>query len=542
MTKIERIIYNLLMGIDENIPINSHKKEYEIPGIPGRKAGTVIGKELIRMEGICKYFPGVKALDHVSLKVHEGEVHALLGENGAGKSTLIKILNGVYAPTSGEIYVKGSKVDIHNVSDAQKLHIGIIFQEFNLCPDISVAENIYIGRQKKNRFGLIDKKGVLSDTQVLLDRLGLTYIKPADIVRTLSTSQMQMVEIAKAMSFDSEVIVFDEPTASLTETEIQTLFRIIRDLCAQGKGIIYISHRMEELKEIADTVTVLRDGQKIGDSFRFRDKTMDELIRMMVGRELKDKYPVYQRKIGEVMFRVSHVKTHKLNVEHLEVRRGEIVGIAGLVGAGRTELARAIFGADKADSIEIELEGSVIENKTPSQSVMNGIAYLTEDRKYEGLALRMDIEKNLNMTAWDKWSRYGIVSEKKERQNAEKQVDDMRIKISSLRQRCNELSGGNQQKVVIGKWLSIESKILIFDEPTRGIDVGVKYEIYKLMNELSDRGVGIIMISSELPEILGMSDRIYTMCGGRINGELPGKGTTQEDILTYIAGLAQKTL
>lgn len=496
-------------------------------------------KELIRMEKICKYFPGVKALDGVSLTVNAGEVHALLGENGAGKSTLIKILNGVYTPTSGEIFVKGEKVDIHSVSEAQKLHIGIIFQEFNLCPDLNVAENIFIGRQKKNRLGLIDKKGVLEDTQALLDKLNLNQIRPTDLVRTLSTSQMQMVEIAKAMSFESDVIVFDEPTAALTESEIKILFTIIRDLCSKGKGIIYISHRMEELKEIADTVTVLRDGQKIGESFRFQEKSMDELISMMVGRELKDKYPIYKRKIGEVMFRVNNVKSHKLDIKHIEVRRGEIVGIAGLVGAGRTELARAIFGADKVESIELELEGKKIVNKTPCQAVEHGIAYLTEDRKYEGLALRMDIEKNINMTAWDKWSRYGFVSSKKAFENARKQSKDMRIKASSLHQRCNDLSGGNQQKVVIGKWLSIDSKILIFDEPTRGIDVGVKYEIYKLMNELSDRGVGIIMISSELPEILGMSDRIYTMCEGKINGELPGEGTTQEDILTHIAGLLQ---
>ena len=500
----------------------------------------MMGEELIRMESICKHFPGVKALDNVSLTVHAGEVHALLGENGAGKSTLIKILNGVHTPTAGEIYVKGKTADIHNVSDAQKLNIGIIFQEFNLCPDLSVAENIYIGRQKKNRFGLISPRQVNRDAQDLLNELGLKQIKATDIVRTLSTSQMQMVEIAKAMSFDSDVIVFDEPTASLTEAEIKVLFGIIRDLCGRGKGIIYISHRMEELKEIANTVTILRDGQKIGESFAFQEKTLDEIIRMMVGRELKDKYPTYQRKIGEVMLRVDDVKSAKLNVKHLEVRRGEIVGIAGLVGAGRTELARAIFGADKVESISIELEGKKVVNHKPGDAIANGIAYLTEDRKREGLALRMDIEKNVNMTAWDYFSKHSFVDDRAVRANTEKQIRDMQIKTPSVHQVCNNLSGGNQQKVVIGKWLSIHSKVLIFDEPTRGIDVGVKYEIYKLMNQLSDQGVGIIMISSELPEILGMSDRIYTMCGGAINGELPGKGTTQEDILAYIAGLVKE--
>ena len=494
-------------------------------------------RELIRMEGICKYFPGVKALENVDLTVHEGEVHALLGENGAGKSTLIKILNGVYAPDAGSIYVKGEKKEFHSVSDAQACGIGIVFQEFNLCTDISVAENVFIGRLQKNRFGMIQHRAIQRETQRILDEVGLHSIKPTDIVRRMSAAQMQMVEIAKAISANSDVIVFDEPTASLTESETKILFGIIRKLCSQGKGIIYISHRMEELKEIADTVTILRDGQKIGESFRFADKTLDELIQMMVGRELKDKYPVYQRKIGDVLLSVDNVKNEKLNVDHIEVRRGEIVGLSGLMGAGRTELARAIFGADPTQSIEITLDGKKIVNHSPSDSIAHGITYLTEDRKREGLALRMNCEQNINMSSWDVFSRYGFVNRRKAVKNAETQRERFQIKTPSLRQVVNNLSGGNQQKVVLAKGLSRETKVVIFDEPTRGIDVGVKYEIYKIMNQLSDEGVGIIMISSELPEILGMSDRIYTMHEGRVNGEIAREEASQEALLKYIAGL-----
>ena len=494
-------------------------------------------QELIRMEGICKYFPGVKALENVDITVHAGEVHALLGENGAGKSTLIKILNGVHKPDAGSIYVKGEKKEFNCVNDAQACGIGIVFQEFNLCPDISVAENVYIGRLKRNKLGLVDHRAIQRDTQKILDEVGLHSIKPTDIVRRMSAAQMQMVEIAKAISVNSEVIVFDEPTASLTESETQILFGIIRKLCSQGKGIIYISHRMEELKEIADTVTILRDGQKIGESFRFADKSLDELIQMMVGRELKDKYPVYERKIGDVLLSVDHVKNKKLNVDHIEVRRGEIVGFAGLMGAGRTELARAIFGADPTETIEITLDGKKIVNRNPSEAITNGITYLTEDRKREGLALRMNCEQNINMSSWDLFSRHGLVSRRKATANAEKQRDLLQIKTPSLRQVVNNLSGGNQQKVVLAKGLSRDTKIVIFDEPTRGIDVGVKYEIYKIMNQLSDAGVGIIMISSELPEILGMSDRIYTMHGGEVNGEVSREDATQEVLLKYIADL-----
>ncbi|MCD2491641.1 sugar ABC transporter ATP-binding protein [Lacrimispora sp. NSJ-141] len=492
--------------------------------------------EILRMEGISKSFPGVKALDNVNIVVNSGEVHALLGENGAGKSTLMKILNGVYTPDEGKIFVKGKEVSIHNIKEAQELGISIIFQEFNLCPDLTVADNVYIGRHK-NRFGFVDAKYVEKETQKILDRFKLNMIKPGDVVMTMSVAQMQMVEICKAMSFDSEVVVFDEPTAALAESEIEQLFMVIKQLQKEGKGIIYISHRMEELSKIADRVTVLRDGQQVGDSFDFASVTLDELINRMVGRTMDDKYPKHERTIGEVFFEANHIRNKKVNVKHIDVRKGEILGIAGLMGAGRTETARAIFGADPVSSIEVKINGRKVGVGSPGQAIKNGIAYLTEDRKNEGLALRLDCEKNINMASMKKISKYGFVINKTAEENAKHYVDALAVKTPKLGQLAQFLSGGNQQKLVLAKWLSRQVDLLIFDEPTRGIDVGAKFEIYKLMNELSDQGVGIIMISSELPELLGMSDRIALMHEGSIVGEVEAKKTTQEEIMAYITGL-----
>ncbi len=492
--------------------------------------------EILRMEGISKSFPGVKALDNVNIVVNAGEVHALLGENGAGKSTLMKILNGVYTPDEGKIFVKGKEVSIHNIREAQELGISIIFQEFNLCPDLSVADNVYIGRHK-NRFGFVDAKYVEKQTQKILDRFQLNMIRPSDIVMGMSVAQMQMVEICKAMSFDSDIVVFDEPTAALAEAEIEQLFSVIKQLQQEGKGIIYISHRMEELSRIADRVTVLRDGQQVGKSFDFGSVTLDELINRMVGRTMEDKYPKHERKIGEVFFEADKIRNKKVKVSHLDVRRGEILGVAGLMGAGRTEMARAIFGADPVSSMELKMNGKKIHVANPGQAIKNGIAYLTEDRKNEGLALRLDCEKNINMASMKKISRFGFVSARAAVKNADHFVDILSVKTPRLGQAAQFLSGGNQQKLVLAKWLSRQVELLIFDEPTRGIDVGAKYEIYKLMNELSDQGVGIVMISSELPELLGMSDRIILMHEGSIAGEVKTSETSQEEIMEYITGL-----
>lgn len=495
-------------------------------------------EELLRMEGICKSFPGVKALDGVNIRVGAGEVHALLGENGAGKSTLMKVLNGVegYIPDEGRIFVNGKEVVISSINVAQKLGIGIIFQELNLCPDLNVADNVFIGRQR-HRLGFVESKHVINETQKILDRFNLDMIKPGDVVRRMSVAQMQMVEICKALSRNSNILVFDEPTASLAETEIEKLFEIIHELKAQGKGIIYISHRMEELSKIADRVTVLRDGAQIGESFDFNSVSLDEIINRMVGRPLKNKYPQHERKAGDVFFEVDNLRNDKCNIEHLYLRKGEILGVAGLMGAGRTEMARGIVGADPVKSISVKLDGKPVRMKSPEHAMMNGIAYLTEDRKHEGLALGMDCEKNINMSSMKKISKWGFISNHLADQNAWDYVRALSIRTPKLGQLARLLSGGNQQKLVIAKWLSHSARVMIFDEPTRGIDVGAKFEIYKLMNQLSDDGVGIIMISSELPELLGMSDRILLMHEGQVVGELDSKETNQEEVLTYIAGL-----
>ena len=450
----------------------------------------------------------------------------------------MKVLNGVggYKPDSGKIFVRGKEVSINSINDAQELGIGIIFQEINLCPDLTVADNVFIGRQK-NRFGFVDKKYVEQETQKILERLGLDMIRPTDVVRRMSVAQTQMVEICKALSYNSEIIVFDEPTAALAEKEIVKLFEIIRELKNEGRGIIYISHRMEELSQIADRVTVLRDGCTIGDSFDFNTTSMDEIIRRMVGRTLENKFPQHERKIGEVFFEVNNLKNKRCDIKHFDLRKGEIHGVAGLMGAGRTEMVRSIVGADPSEAIELKLDGKPIRVRSPKQAMKYGIAYLTEDRKHEGLALNMDCEKNINMSSLSKISRHGFVNEGKARDNAMEYVRRLGIKTPKLTQYARLLSGGNQQKVVIAKWLSHGARVMIFDEPTRGIDVGAKYEIYKLMNELSDAGVGIIMISSELPELLGMSDRITFMHEGRLVGEASASETSQEQILEYIAGI-----
>lgn len=492
-------------------------------------------EEVLRMEGISKRFPGVRALNEVNIAVNAGEVHALLGENGAGKSTLMKILNGVYAPDSGKIFLNGQEVHVHNIQEAQQLGISIIFQEFNLCPHLTVADNVYIGRQR-NKLGFVNKKFVGQQTQEILDRLGLA-IQPSDRVLGMSVAQMQMVEIAKAMSFDARVVVFDEPTAALTESEIEKLFEVIEQLKEQGKAIVYISHRMEELARIADRVTVLRDGCQVGESFDFKSVTMDELINRMVGRQMENKYPIHERKIGGLLFEARHVRSKKVDVDLVQVKKGEILGIAGLMGAGRTEFARAVFGADPVNRMELRMNGKSIRVRSPGEAIHNGIGYLTEDRKLEGLALRLDCEKNINMSSMPQISKKGFIIKKRAVDNALHFIDVLQVKTPRLQQLAQFLSGGNQQKLVLGKWLSRKVDLLIFDEPTRGIDVGAKYEIYKLMNQLSDDGVGIIMISSELPELLGMSDRIMLMHEGKMVGEVHSKETTQEEIMEYIAGL-----
>lgn len=493
-----------------------------------------MSEELFRMEGICKSFPGVKALDHVSLQVNKGEVHGLVGENGAGKSTLMKIMSGVYHADEGKIFIDGEEVNINSVSKAQELGVSIIFQELNLCPHLTVADNIFIGRPPKKGL-LISDKQMHADAKKILDDLGINISSHA-IVRSLSVAQQQMVEIAKAISRNSRILVLDEPTAALTDKEIAQLFEIIRRLQKKQVGMVYISHRMEELAQICERVTVIRDGQYIGTR-NYKDITIDELVNMIVGRTLEDKYPKYERKIGDVLFEARNIKRKDIvNVDKIEVRKGEILGIAGLMGSGRTEIARCIFGADKPDSMELYMDGKKINVKTVGQAIANGIGYATEDRKFDGLALDLDVQYNTNMAHLKQLSRFGFVNDKEGKRNAQKYKELLRTRTPSLRQKVRNLSGGNQQKIVLSKWLCNDVKLLIVDEPTRGIDVGAKYEVYELFNRLSDQGVAIIMISSELPEILGMSDRVLVVHEGSINGELVTKNTTQEEILYLAAG------
>lgn len=491
-------------------------------------------EELFRMEGISKSFPSVKALDKVSLNVYKGEVLGLVGENGAGKSTLMKILSGVHRADEGEIYIEGKQVQIDSVSKAHELGISIIMQELNLCGHLSVADNIFIGRTHKKGLFIDDKK-MHEEAKKILDGLGIdldTYVQ----VDSLSVAQQQMVEIAKAISFNSKILVLDEPSATLTEREIDQLFEIIRHLQAQGVGMVYISHRMAELNQICERVTIIRDGQYIGTR-DLNEISMDELVNMIVGRSLEDKYPKYVRQIGDIALEARNVRRgNKVNVDYFNVRKGEILGIAGLVGAGRTELMRCVFGADLADRMELTLDGKPIKVRSVQEAIKHGIGYATEDRKRDGLALDLDIKYNTNMAHLPKLTRFGFINDKKGAENADKYVKLLKTKTPSIHQLCKNLSGGNQQKVVLAKWLCNDVKVLIVDEPTRGIDVGAKYEVYELFNELSKQGVAIIMISSELPEILGMSDRVLVIHQGEINGELDAKKTSQEEILYLAAG------
>ncbi len=493
-----------------------------------------MAEELFRMEGISKSFPGVKALNNVSFSVNKGEVHGLVGENGAGKSTLMKIMTGVYHADAGDIYIEGQKVNIRSISDAHALGISIIFQELQLCPHLTVADNIFLGRPPV-KTGLIHDRQMHREAKKILDDLGIA-ISTRAVIRSLSVAQQQMVEIAKAISYNARILVLDEPTATLTEREIAQLFEIIRRLQTKGVGMVYISHRMEELNQICERASVLRDGQYIGTR-SLRDTTLNELISMIVGRPLEDKYPKYKRTIGDVLLEARNLRRlPKVNVDHLSVRHGEILGIAGLVGAGRTEIMRCIFGADRADSMELTLEGKMVSVKSVGQAVALGIGYATENRKLDGLALDLDVQYNTNMAHLKQLSRYGFIDDRAGARNADKYRQLLRTKTPSLRQKCRNLSGGNQQKVVLSKWLCNKVKVLIVDEPTRGIDVGAKFEVYELFNKLSDQGVAIIMISSELPEILGMSDRVLVIHEGAVNGELDAKKTTQEEILYLAAG------
>ncbi len=488
------------------------------------------------MRNIVKTFPGVKALEDVSLTVGRGEVHALLGENGAGKSTLMKILAGAQPMDSGQILIDGKPVHIDSPHKAMELGISIIYQEFNLVPYLSAGENIYLGREPRAAIpGFVDFKTLFRQAQEVIDKLGVRVDARAP-VNTLSVAQQQMVEIAKATSKRSKIIVMDEPSATLTDHELQSLFNLMRQLRSEGVSIVYISHRLEEVFEVCDRATIMRDGKWVAT----RDVSSldrDEIIKLMVGRELKDAIPKVPANLGMPALKVTGLTRGKaLKNVSFEVRQGEVLGFAGLVGAGRTETARAIFGADPIDSGSIEVFGKPVTIRSPQDAIRHGIGLVTEDRKQQGLVLGMAVRENNTLAGLDKVSTGGFIRFSTERTVAEKYRGDLSIKTPSIEQTVQNLSGGNQQKVVLAKWLFTGSKILIFDEPTRGIDVGAKSEIYKLMNQLAADGVAIIMISSELPEVMGMSDRILVMHEGRITGELSRADATQEKIMHLATG------
>ena len=492
--------------------------------------------ELFRMEGITKTFPGVKALDNVSFSVDEGEVHGLVGENGAGKSTLMKVMSGVYQADEGRIFIRDKEVRIRNVAEAQDLGVAIIMQEMNLCPELTIADNIFLGRAPKIAGMFINEKKMHAEAKKILDDLGID-LNTYTAVKNLTIAQQQMVEIAKSISHNAQILVLDEPTAALSEREIETLMDIIRNLQKRGVGMVYVSHRLEELDMICQRVSVLRDGQYQGTR-ELKDLTMDELIKMIVGRALDDRYPKYKRTIGDVALEIDNLvgkgKKH-VAVDHLEVRHGEILGVAGLMGAGRSEIFRAVYGADPSTK-SLKLDGKPITVNSPAQANKAGIGFVTENRKLDGLALSLDVLFNINMAHTDAMTVGGFVKKKEEIKNAEEYIKALRIRTPSYYQVCRNLSGGNQQKVVVAKWLCNKVNVLIIDEPTRGIDVGSKFEIYELLNQLSDEGVAIIMISSELPEILGMSDRVIVIHEGEINGEMPTSEATQEKLLYLAAG------
>jgi len=490
---------------------------------------------LLRMQGIYKSFPGVQALSDCQFDLYSGEVHALVGENGAGKSTLIKILGGIYSKDAGSIYLEDQEVNVTSPHMAQELGISIIHQELNLMPHLTVAQNIYIGREPRARVPfVVDDSAANRKTEDLLAMLNL-QIAPTTKVSDLTVAKQQMVEIAKALSFNSRILVMDEPTAALTDTEIEELFRIIRQLCAKGVGVVHISHRLEELKQISNRVTVMRDGRYI-DTLQTEQASIDKIISLMVGRIIYETAPeIPQDQDQEVVLEVRNLNSGKILKEiNFNLKRGEILGFAGLMGAGRTEVARAIFGADHYDSGDIYIKGQKVQIKDPGDAVTQGIGYLSEDRKRYGLALGMDVKENVAMAAMKKFLNWlGWMDFKQAGKRGREMVEALNIKTPSLEQKVKFLSGGNQQKVVVGKWLTADTDILIFDEPTRGIDVGAKSEIYKLLNELAQQGKAIIMISSELPEILRMSHRVVVMCEGRITQILNAHEATQENIMKF---------
>lgn len=497
---------------------------------------------ILKMEGITKLFPGVRALDAVQLELRKGEVHAVIGENGAGKSTLMKVLLGIYKPDGGTITYKGKPVQFTSPLDALAAGIAMIHQEISLIPTMDVAENIWLGREKLTmRHGLISPEGRFAKTEEILKQLNIN-LNPRAIVRDLSVADMQMVELARAASYNADVIIMDEPTSALANEEIQTLYRVVRDLKEQGKSIIFISHKLEEIYDICDRVSIYRDGHYVSTR-DCSDLPMRELVTMIVGREMTQQFPKLPAKTGDVVMEVRNFNSLGVFKDvNFSVRKGEILGICGLVGAGRSEIARAIFGADPKDSGEIYIDGKKISIHNTRDALRAGISMLTEDRMRTGSIYTMSVKGNTTIAAFDKFcNKLGLIDKNKENSAFEESRGTMEVKCASENQLISELSGGNQQKVLIGRWLMTHPKVLIVDEPTRGIDVGSKSEIHRVISRLASEGMAVVMISSEMAEILGMSDRILVVRHGQIVHECDRKDATQEKLVTYAFGAAQDT-
>jgi len=528
----------------ENRPAELGQTAHGAAMLPGRVTPAPATGTLLRLDNISKDFPGVKALSNVHFDLRRGEVHAVCGENGAGKSTLMKIVSGVYQPSSGTITYKGEERHFSSTRESEAAGIAIIHQELNLVPHLTVAENIYLAREpRRGFFGgglLVDRKKLRADAKRCLDRLGVD-IDPDRPVRGLSVAQCQMVEIAKALSLDAEVLIMDEPTSSLTEQETRLLFKVIRDLKASGVGIVYISHRLDEMSEIVDRVTVLRDGRYISTD-DFAATSIDAIVSKMVGRSLEEKFPDRTSvPSDEIIFSAQGLsRAGVFRDVSFTLRRGEILGFAGLMGAGRTEVARAIFGADPLDAGTVALHGRTLTISSPRDAIAAGLAYLSEDRKAQGLAVKMTVDANMTLANMEAVSnRFGVIDFARHAKATRQYIDLLNIRTPSIKQPVRLLSGGNQQKIIIGKWLFRKSKLLFFDEPTRGIDVGAKLAIYRIMDELAANGIGVVLISSELPEILGMTDRVAVFHQGRITGVLETAKTDQEEIMRYASGYAR---
>ena len=489
---------------------------------------------LLEMKEISKEFPGVKALDNVSIRVNQSEILALLGENGAGKSTLMKVLAGVHQPNNGKIYINGNQVTIQGPKHSQNLGISIIYQEFNLIPHMSVAENIFIGREPRKTKGILDRKQIKQETRKWLDRVGLNKVSPDTLIANLSVAEQQLVEIAKTLSFNSKIIIMDEPTAALNDEETNKLLTIMKELKQQGMGVIFITHRLEEVLVVADSIAVLRDGKYIGNAL-VKDVTKDDMVTMMVGRELTELFPEKGKPSEQVCLEVKDVSVPGvLENINFTVKKGEILGIAGLMGSGRTELSKAIFGMYNNMTGTVKVDSKLV--KSPRGAIDAGIALVTDDRKQEGLVLGLSVYENLLLPTYRKIFKFGIQQKRKKDEIVNRWVRDLKIKVHDPKVEVRTLSGGNQQKVVLGKWLQMNPKVLILNEPTRGIDVGAKAEIYQIMKRLTEDGISIIMMSSEMPELLGLSNRILVMNEGQITAELSQNEATQEKIFYYASG------